>query len=162
MLSHRNLLFKRDDRSTFTLKVRNLTGTTEAPTTYSLREVYPNPFNPTAHFSFSVSSAAQVNIRVFPGLGDEAIHLVDMIREVGPDVAERYGTSSNGSSVGTGVYVTGWWQPRYEMVRQIIKGNLLQSEKFSHSSRQIMINERIVHGVVVNGARGLMRRPSEQ
>lgn len=98
------LLLRRDDRSTFTLKVDHSTGSAEAPKSYELGEVFPNPFNPTAHLSFSVPSAAHVKISIYSTLGEEVSNIVDGVHHAGRHFTEWNGTSSNGITVAAGVY----------------------------------------------------------
>src|SRR5205814_6365035 len=75
--------FRTDGPSTFALRVRQDEGSAGNLHDFSLGEVYPNPFNPTAHISFTVPSDAYVRIKVYSVLGQEVATLVDGIERAG-------------------------------------------------------------------------------
>ncbi|MBI3765710.1 MAG: hypothetical protein HY277_04315 [Ignavibacteriales bacterium] len=72
-----SIVVHNNTQSTFTIKVQHSVESAEAPQEYSLGQVYPNPFNPTTHFRFSVPFSAHVLIRVYNVLGEEISTLVD-------------------------------------------------------------------------------------
>ena len=94
----------RSDHDSFVLKVQQASGSAERPLTYSLGEMYPNPFNPTTHFSVTVPTDAYITIKVFNTLGDEIAKLVDGLRRPGTYDIEWNGTRRDGMTVGSGVY----------------------------------------------------------
>jgi hypothetical protein len=70
------------------------------PTGYELTSNYPNPFNPSTTFKFSISSAQHVSITVFDMLGHEMASLVN-----GEMKAGTYSVQWNASNVPSGVYI---------------------------------------------------------
>jgi flagellar hook assembly protein FlgD len=69
-----------------------------------LDDVYPNPFNPTVHFNFSLPSTAHVRIRIFPALGEEVASVVEGFLSAGRHEAEWNGVNSRGNVAASGVY----------------------------------------------------------
>jgi hypothetical protein len=55
----------------------------EIPTTYSLTNNFPNPFNPSTKIRYSVPQSSRVVFRVFDILGDEIETLVDEQKAIG-------------------------------------------------------------------------------
>ncbi len=52
-------------------------------TTFSLKENYPNPFNPTTTIEYSIGIAGPTKLMVFDVLGREVVKLVDEYRPIG-------------------------------------------------------------------------------
>jgi hypothetical protein len=48
-----------------------------APGIYSLNQNYPNPFNPSTMITFSLAKDAVVSLKIFDGLGQEVLTLID-------------------------------------------------------------------------------------
>jgi hypothetical protein len=83
-----------------TIQLTNVSRTDEAvPSVYELTSNYPNPFNPSTRFQFSLSKAQEVSVKVFDILGHEVAELVS-----GPMAAGRYTVEWNASNVPSGVY----------------------------------------------------------
>lgn len=72
---------------------------TEIPSTYSLSQNFPNPFNPVTNVKFSIVKAGQVNLIVYDAMGREVETLVNERLQTG-----TYETSFNGSMLNSGVY----------------------------------------------------------
>ena len=47
------------------------------PTSYTLNQAYPNPFNPITNIDFSIPTDSYVSIKVYDILGKQVISLVD-------------------------------------------------------------------------------------
>ncbi len=94
--------YKKDNKNSG-LTTASVTGIemvdTKLPAEYSLSEAYPNPFNPTTRFRFSVPKSAQVNISVYNALGQLVDNLVNDMKNNG-----TYEVTWNASSFGSGVY----------------------------------------------------------
>ena len=52
-------------------------GSTSNPVEFALGQNYPNPFNPSTMLSFSLKTAASVQLRVYDALGREVATLVN-------------------------------------------------------------------------------------
>ncbi len=72
---------------------------TALPSTYSLEQNFPNPFNPTTKIQFSLPTASKVTLKLFDALGREVVTLVDGIRQPG-----IYLVTLDGSRLASGVY----------------------------------------------------------
>ena len=68
-------------------------------TTFSLKENYPNPFNPTTTIEYSIAIAGPTTLFVYDVLGREVIKLVDEYRPIG-----GHKIVWNASNVPSGIY----------------------------------------------------------
>jgi hypothetical protein len=79
------------------------------PATYSLKEAYPNPFNPTTTIEYNVETAGNVSIIVYDLMGREIKELVNEFKSPlsngGVYSSIWDGTSNSGSSVSSGMYI---------------------------------------------------------
>lgn len=78
--------------------VEEITGST--PTAYTLRQNFPNPFNPTTKIQFDIPQACTVTLKVFTLLGKEVATLVS--EELG---AGSYRVGWDARGVPSGVYL---------------------------------------------------------
>jgi hypothetical protein len=69
------------------------------PSRYSLSENYPNPFNPTTNFTYEISKAGFVSIKIYDVLGREVVTLVNEVKQAG-----SYPATWNAISTGSGIY----------------------------------------------------------
>ena len=76
----------------------------ELPSSYSLNSNYPNPFNPTTNFSFSLAEAGNTTIEIFNVLGQKINTLVDEYMPAGEHTVIWNGTNGAGQQVSSGVY----------------------------------------------------------
>jgi hypothetical protein len=76
----------------------------EIPGEFSLSQNYPNPFNPTTTIRFSLTTAADVTLKIYNVLGQEVVTLAQGPHTMGAFQTEWDGRNSAGSPVGTGVY----------------------------------------------------------
>jgi len=76
------------------------------PLEFSLGRSYPNPFNPSTAFSYSVPRAAHVNIAVYNILGRKVTDLVDQVMSPGQYEVVWNGTDEHGQTVVSGIYFT--------------------------------------------------------
>ena len=81
----------------------------ELPATYTLKEAYPNPFNPTTTIEYNVETAGNVSIIVYDLMGREIKELVNEFKSPlsngGVYSSIWDGTSNSGSSVSSGMYI---------------------------------------------------------
>jgi flagellar hook assembly protein FlgD len=75
------------------------------PTTNSISDVYPNPFNPSTNIRYTLTEPAVVTMRVYSVLGQEVATLVDGAQGAGIHTVVWDGRNSNGKPMGSGVYI---------------------------------------------------------
>jgi hypothetical protein len=69
------------------------------PSKYNLSENYPNPFNPTTNFTYEISKAGFVSIKIYDILGREVATLVNEVKQAG-----SYPATWNALNAGSGIY----------------------------------------------------------
>lgn len=92
------------DGLSVTLRVEQGAFNSQMPGAYALSPVYPNPFNPATHFTYSIPADARVEIRVYDILGSEVTTLVQGLQPAGVYDAEWTGSTRDGSQAASGVY----------------------------------------------------------
>ncbi len=75
-----------------------------SPDEYTLKQNFPNPFNPTTTIEFSIPVAADVRLTVYNILGQEVVTLLDEQRTSGTHSVEWNATDSYGSKLSSGIY----------------------------------------------------------
>ena len=70
------------------------------PLRYMLEKNYPNPFNPSTQFRFSLPHGARVSLVVYDVLGRQVAVLAEGYRDAG-----YYSAAWNGSSAASGIYI---------------------------------------------------------
>lgn len=71
----------------------------QVPSKYNLSENYPNPFNPTTNFTYEISKAGFVSIKIYDILGREVATLVNEVKQAG-----SYPATWNALNAGSGIY----------------------------------------------------------
>ena len=66
---------------------------------FTLKQNFPNPFNPATRIDFSLETTSDVNLTIFNMLGQEVITLVDEVKAAGDHIV-----TWNASDVASGVY----------------------------------------------------------
>jgi hypothetical protein len=74
-------------------------GNSVSPSKFSLNQNYPNPFNPSTSFTYELSKAGFVSVKVFDLLGREVATLVNEFKQAG-----SYPATWNATDFGSGVY----------------------------------------------------------
>jgi hypothetical protein len=97
--------FTRHKHSTFAIKVQHASGVTELPRAFAMGNVYPNPFNPSTRFSYSLPAESYVRVIVYSVLGEEVGELVNGIVPAGTYLQEWNGRRASGAQVSSGLYV---------------------------------------------------------
>jgi len=75
-------------------------GQNEQPTQYTLRNNYPNPFNPVTVIGYEIPSRIHVELKIFDVLGRELSTLVDREQDAG-----SHEVTYDGRMLSTGIYV---------------------------------------------------------
>jgi hypothetical protein len=90
-----------------TLDLSKIVGVDETPvpTTYTLEQNFPNPFNPTTTVSYSVPKSGQVTVMVFDLLGNHVKTIVDEVQKPGSYKVVWNATNAQGALVPTGNYI---------------------------------------------------------
>ena len=88
------------------------------PANYSLSPNYPNPFNPTTTFKYTLKEETKVTIKVYNILGKEIITLVNRTQPAGYQSITWNGTDHSGNPVPSGIYIC-----------QMKAGNFTKSQK---------------------------------
>jgi hypothetical protein len=79
--------------------------TVEAPLAFQLYNNYPNPFNPSTNFKYSLPVDARVEMKIYNLLGQEVTTLVDDVQKAGFHQLQWQGTNGAGEPVASGMYV---------------------------------------------------------
>ncbi len=74
------------------------------PTSYSLEQNVPNPFNPETQIDFAIPKSGHVHIDIYNTLGQKVKTLVDEPLSVGSKRVSWDGTDDRGKQVASGVY----------------------------------------------------------
>lgn len=74
------------------------------PTVSALRQIAPNPFNPSTTVSFDLARPGRVRLEVYNVTGARVRTLVDQVEAAGRHEIRWDGRDNTGSSVGSGVY----------------------------------------------------------
>jgi hypothetical protein len=72
----------------------------EIPTSYSLAQNFPNPFNPTTTIQFSLPQAGDVSLKIYNLLGEEVKTLIDEYKEIG-----NHSVQFNANNLASGMYL---------------------------------------------------------
>jgi hypothetical protein len=76
----------------------------ELPALFSIKQNYPNPFNPATTIEYTLPAESDVIVKLYSVLGQEVTTLVSETQKRGSHRVRWDGTSSNGTTVATGVY----------------------------------------------------------
>ncbi|SYZ72488.1 exported hypothetical protein [Candidatus Zixiibacteriota bacterium] len=74
------------------------------PTSFTLGDNYPNPFNPVTTIEYTLARRADVNLEIFNILGERICTLVAETKPAGSYRITWDGTTDTGGSVATGIY----------------------------------------------------------
>ncbi len=96
------------------------------PTTYALRQNFPNPFNPTTKIQFDIPQACTVTLKVFTLLGKEVVTLVSEELQAG-----SYKVEWDAGAAASGVYLC-----------RMFAGSLGQTGKGSAGSGQVYVETK--------------------
>lgn len=75
------------------------------PREFSLEQNFPNPFNPTTRIEYSLTSAAQVTLRIYNGIGEEVRTLINQQQIAGTHSAEWDSRDHANRLVPSGIYL---------------------------------------------------------
>jgi hypothetical protein len=85
------------------------------PSTYSLLQNFPNPFNPTTQIIYALPEAGRVEVSVYNARGERVATLVNEIQEPGSHTVVW-----NAEKVGTGAYFIRMRAGRFESVKKCV------------------------------------------
>ena len=74
------------------------------PTSSTLDDNYPNPFNPSTAISYTLPEPASVTLTIYDALGRHVSTLVQSTQPAGAHSITWDGTDDQGQAVGSGVY----------------------------------------------------------
>lgn len=107
---HNTPSVKSDFASAFSFTISNIGGTesgdnpikyiNSAPTEYSLKQNFPNPFNPSTSIKFELPQNTFVTLIIYNSIGEEVARLVDNEYKN----AGRYSLNFDGSNLASGIY----------------------------------------------------------
>ena len=72
----------------------------EIPTSFSLAQNFPNPFNPITTIQFSLPQAGDVTLKIYNVLGEEVKTLVNEYKEIG-----NHSVQFNANNLASGMYL---------------------------------------------------------
>ena len=76
-----------------------------APTEFSLKQNFPNPFNPTTSIRYDIAETANAQLIIYNMLGQEVRTLVSGKQDVGYYEVSWNGLNDAGQPVATGIYI---------------------------------------------------------
>ncbi|MGA9115643.1 MAG: immunoglobulin domain-containing protein, partial [Bacteroidota bacterium] len=85
------------------------------PEAFSLKQNFPNPFNPSTEIRYEIPEAAHVTLRVYDMLGREVAALVDAPQQPG-----RYSVSLEAGHLASGVYLCRMQAGTFTSVRRLM------------------------------------------
>ncbi len=71
---------------------------------FSIKGIYPNPFNESTSIQYYLAESSQVQLHIFNTIGEEIISLVDEFQTQGEKSIEWKATNSQGQKVSPGIY----------------------------------------------------------
>ncbi len=89
------------------------------PGQYSIKNIYPNPFNPSTTISFSLPIRSQVELTIYNILGEKIVTLESKIFETGSHQTIWNGNNNNGSNVGSGIYFFKMKSENFQQVKKL-------------------------------------------
>jgi len=90
------------------------------PPSFFLSANYPNPFNPTTTFQYSLPRNARVRMAVYNVIGELVTVLVDRDQSPGIYIVQWNGSSSAGSAVSSGIYLARFSTESYSETRKLV------------------------------------------
>ena len=92
----------------------------QTPTSFSLFQNFPNPFNPETEIRFFLDEERKIEIKVYNQLGQVVKTLVQNSMSTGFHTIVWDGTNNEGNEVPSGVYIYS-----LEVTRNVVRGDLL-------------------------------------
>ncbi|SYZ72035.1 hypothetical protein TRIP_C20150 [Candidatus Zixiibacteriota bacterium] len=93
---------------------------TAIPDEFAFDQNFPNPFNPTTTFRFSLPVRASVKLEVFNILGQKVATIADQTYEAGTYDINWDGVSSEGFPITSGVYFAKFTSKDFSSTRKVV------------------------------------------
>ncbi len=77
----------------------------QIPLTFSLKQCYPNPFNPLTTVEYTLPQSSEVELIIFNTLGQQIRTLVSQVQNAGSYKIVWDGTDNQGTAVSSGIYI---------------------------------------------------------
>jgi hypothetical protein len=90
------------------------------PTEFSLSENYPNPFNPSTQFEFTVPAKSHVSIEIYNVLGQKIKDLVNEELAAGRYQVDWNGTTNSGTQAASGIYFYRMTTKNFEATKKML------------------------------------------
>jgi len=90
------------------------------PTTFSLEQNFPNPFNPATTITFDLSEDTDVKISIYNMTGQLIRELVDQSMTIGSKTIDWDGKDDGGNSVSGGVYLYNLQTGNYNQTKKMV------------------------------------------
>jgi len=75
------------------------------PRSFSLRQNFPNPFNPNTTIAYEVPEQTHITLTIYNLLGQEVVRLVDQVQAAGRYEVAWHGVNSRAAGVASGIYM---------------------------------------------------------
>ncbi|HEX9615046.1 MAG TPA: T9SS type A sorting domain-containing protein, partial [Bacteroidota bacterium] len=92
----------------------------EIPTSFDLKQNFPNPFNPSTMIQYALPVTGPVKVEVFNILGQKIATLVDRIQTAGSWQVEWTGRDDMNRVVATGIYLYRISSPSFTMTKKMV------------------------------------------
>ena len=90
------------------------------PINYSLKQIYPNPFNPVTTIAYQIAKSEFVNISIFDLAGNRIKSILNQRVNSGLGYANWYGKNEIGQNVSGGIYLYKIDTPSFSQTRKMI------------------------------------------
>ncbi len=94
--------------------------TAEIPTIFTLKQVYPNPFNPSTTIQYALPKASDVLITVYDLLGRTVWSYEESAKPAGYYSLLWSGLNDNGNQVASGIYLISFSTPEFRAVQKAV------------------------------------------
>jgi flagellar hook assembly protein FlgD len=91
------------------------------PDEFELFQNFPNPFNPSTSFNYSISNSGNVNLEIYDILGNKISEPLNEYKEAGNHSIKWIAKDSKGISLPSGIYFAKLqWEGKYKSIKIIL------------------------------------------